>query len=60
MTWIKIGQEEGWIEFKWFPPRCVNYPTVEWDDITLPGNTSGRICLHYDVIIKYIQHQQHD
>ena len=70
MTWIKIGQEEGWIEFddSYSPPECENYPGVPWNNITLPGNTSGKtsglflsqIDLFYFTLLRLLQVNQID
>ena len=48
MCWMGDAERDGWIkfnhsrgEFVWGKPKCVNYPGVDWDDLTLNCTESG-------------------
>ena len=55
ICWIKEAERDGWItlnallpDASWSKPDCVNYPGVDWDNITLscPAEGNCRILLY--------------
>ncbi len=42
MQWIKIGEEQEWIRWSSGNQKieCENFPTTNWEDITLSNNTA--------------------
>ena len=55
MQWIKLGEQQGWINLHgWtihhnyvplhsaLPPTCVNYPDLTWQNRILPGDTASK------------------
>ena len=34
-------------EFVWGKPKCVNYPGVDWDDLTLTCTESGALSFRF-------------
>ena len=57
MCWIKQGQREEWLSVHYtgnngselYKPECVNYPGVDWDDISLTCPEVGKQYMLYNI-----------